>query len=109
MKVASLGFIPLMTLALGLMAPQQATAACTCRPDLIQVTTNAIGNSVNSCNQAKNRCTNALILGADGICSSLGYMNGSCNHSFTYDPCVVHPGPQYSVYGEVVASCIVCT
>lgn len=96
-------------MAMGIALPKKAAAACSCRPDIIQVTTDAVGSSNNGCFQAKNRCKNGAKLGADDICSNLGYMGGSCNPSFTYDPCVIHPGPQYSVYCEVVASCIVCT
>jgi hypothetical protein len=95
-------------IAAGMLAPREASAACTCRKDLIQVTTNAIGFSVNGCFQAKTRCNNALVLGATDICHSLGY-GDSCDHVFTYPfPCGLSGG-QYSQYGEVVAGCIVCT
>jgi hypothetical protein len=89
--------------------PRQVAAACSCRPDLVLVMTDALGGSNNGCSQARNRSKNAAKLGTDDICFNLGYMGGSCNQAYTCDPCQIYPGPEYLVYCEVVASCIVCT
>jgi hypothetical protein len=108
-KVKRLVFL-LMIIGLGmadLVIPKEAAAVCSCRPDVIQVTTNAAGFSSTSCLQARNRCKSAAIQGADYLCDTYA-MSVSCNPTFTFAPCVIYPGPQYTVYCEIVAGCIIC-